>query len=190
LLPPDRGVDLVIGSRFCNGNGQEVPSYRKVGMKVLDFTTNFLGGLSVTDTQSGFRANGKRVIDCICIDDDGISAGSEILLHAKDNRPKVGEVMIHLQLRCGKGLEAEPCEPRCQGAADFAAGYGAAKAAVLFHTAGDDICGGGDWHRSGAAQGLLSVRAAQPDHADDTDYSGRVIHGFYRYYSACHLQAD
>jgi glycosyltransferase involved in cell wall biosynthesis len=95
LQPLDRGVDLVIGSRFCNGNGQEVPTYRKVGMKVLDVTTNFLGGLSVTDTQSGFRAYGKRAIDCICIDDDGMSAGSEILLQAKDNNLKVEEVEIH-----------------------------------------------------------------------------------------------
>ncbi len=95
LLPLDRGVDLVIGSRFCNGNGQEIPAYRKVGMKVLDITTNFLGGLSVTDTQSGFRAYGKRAIDCICIDDDGMSAGSEILLQAKDNNLKVEEVEIH-----------------------------------------------------------------------------------------------
>jgi hypothetical protein len=52
-------VDLVIGSRFCKGNGREIPAYRKVGMKVLDITTNFLGGLSVTDTQSGFRAYGS-----------------------------------------------------------------------------------------------------------------------------------
>ena len=58
-------MDLVIGSRFCNGNGKDIPIYRKVGMKVLDITTNFLGGLFVTDTQSGFRAYGKRAIDCI-----------------------------------------------------------------------------------------------------------------------------
>jgi len=95
LQPLDRGVDLVIGSRFCNGNGQDIPAYRKVGMRILDITTNFLGGLSVTDTQSGFRAYGKRAIDCICIDDDGMSAGSEILLQAKDNRLKVEEVEIH-----------------------------------------------------------------------------------------------
>jgi len=52
---PGRGT-LVIGSRFCNGNGQDIPAYRKIGMRILDITTNFLGGLCVTDTQSGFRA--------------------------------------------------------------------------------------------------------------------------------------
>lgn len=63
LQPLDRGVDMVIGSRFCNGNAQDIPAYRKVGMRILDITTNFLGGLSVTDSQSGFRAYGKRAKD-------------------------------------------------------------------------------------------------------------------------------
>ncbi len=104
----DRGIDLVIGSRFFRGNGQEVPTYRKVGMKVLDTTINFLGGLSVTDTQSGFRAYGKRAIDCICIDDDGMSAGSEILLQAKDNRLKVEVVEIHCSYAVEKASKQNP----------------------------------------------------------------------------------
>ena len=95
LLPLNRGVDLVIGSRFCNGNGKDIPTYRKIGMKVLDITTRIVGGISVTDSQSGFRAYGSRAIDCINIDDDGMSAGSEILLQAKDNKLKVEEVEIH-----------------------------------------------------------------------------------------------
>lgn len=95
LWPLGRGVDLVIGSRFCNGNGKDIPAYRKVGMKVLDIATSAAGGISVTDTQSGYRAYGRRAIDCIYIDGDGMSAGSEILLQAKDNNLKVEEVEIH-----------------------------------------------------------------------------------------------
>jgi glycosyltransferase involved in cell wall biosynthesis len=90
-----RGADLVIGSRFCNGNGSDIPAYRKVGMKVLDIATYLVGGIKVTDSQSGFRAYGRRAIDCIWIDNQGMSAGSEILLQAKDNRLKVEEVDIH-----------------------------------------------------------------------------------------------
>lgn len=95
LAPLGRGADLVIGSRFCNGNGKDIPAYRKVGMKVLDIATYLVGGINVTDSQSGFRAYGRRGIDCIRIDDEGMSAGSEILLQAKDNRLKVEEVEIH-----------------------------------------------------------------------------------------------
>lgn len=89
------GADLVIGSRFCNGNGQNIPAYRKIGMKVLDTATNAAGGINVTDSQSGFRAYGRRAIDKIKIEEGGMAAGSEILLQAKDNNLNVEEVEIH-----------------------------------------------------------------------------------------------
>jgi len=95
LLEPLRdNVDLVIGSRFCNGNGKNIPAYRKVGMKVLDAATMAAGGVQVTDSQSGFRAYGPRAIRCIDVSGSGMSAGSEILLQAKDNDLKIAEVEI------------------------------------------------------------------------------------------------
>jgi len=95
LDPLNNGCDLVIGSRFCDGNGKDIPAYRKVGMKVLDMATNVAGGVSVTDSQSGFRAYGQRAIDRIYIKDSDMSAGSEVLLQAKDNDLCIKEVPIH-----------------------------------------------------------------------------------------------
>ena len=91
----NNGCDLVIGSRFCDGNGENIPAYRKVGMKVLDVATSVAGGVSVTDSQSGFRAYGQRAIESIYIKDSGMSAGSEVLLQAKDNDLSIKEVPIH-----------------------------------------------------------------------------------------------
>ena len=91
----NNGSDLVIGSRFCDGNGKDIPAYRKVGMKVLDVATNVAGGVSVTDSQSGFRAYGRRAIERIYIKDSDMSAGSEILLQAKDLDLQIKEVEIH-----------------------------------------------------------------------------------------------
>jgi len=108
LEPLGRGADLVIGSRFCNGNGKDVPAYCKVGMKVLDIATYLVGGINVTDSQSGFRAYGRRAIDCIRVDDEGMSAGSEILLQAKDNRLKVEEVEIHCRYDVKRGSTEHP----------------------------------------------------------------------------------
>lgn len=108
LWPLDKSVDLVIGSRFCNGNGKNIPAYRKVGMKVLDIATNAAGGINVTDTQSGFRAYGRRAIDCIYIDGDGMSAGSEILLQAKDNKLRVEEVEIHCRYDVDRASTENP----------------------------------------------------------------------------------
>lgn len=112
LAPINNGFDLVIGSRFYNGNGKDVPAYRKVGMKVLDAATNIVGGVNVSDTQSGFRAYGKNAIERIYIKDCGMAAGSEILLQAKDNNLRIGEVPIH----CSYDVErASTQNPVCHG---------------------------------------------------------------------------
>jgi glycosyltransferase involved in cell wall biosynthesis len=94
LKPLNNGIDLVIGSRFCGGNVQNIPAYRKLGIKVLDLVTNAIGEIKITDSQSGFRSYGKRAIDSIVIVGDGMSAGSEILLQIKPNDLKVEEVGI------------------------------------------------------------------------------------------------
>jgi glycosyltransferase involved in cell wall biosynthesis len=95
LEPLKHGADLVIGSRFINGNGKNVPTYRKIGMKILDIATYLAGGVRVTDSQSGFRAYGKKAIENIRLRGDNMSAGSEILLHMKDYNLKFAEVEIH-----------------------------------------------------------------------------------------------
>lgn len=94
-----QGNDVVIGSRFLDGNDRSVPAYRKVGMKVLDVVTTFAGnnGLSISDSQSGFRAYGRRAIDAINISGEGMSAGSEILVQASDHHLKVAEVPIRVR---------------------------------------------------------------------------------------------
>ncbi|MDD4498018.1 MAG: glycosyltransferase family 2 protein [Methanosarcinaceae archaeon] len=95
LTPLKQGFDLVIGSRFVNGNGKNVPAYRQVGMKVLDIATRMAGGLNVTDSQCGYRAYGKKAIDKIRLHESDMSAGSEILLQAKDHKLKFAEVEVH-----------------------------------------------------------------------------------------------
>jgi dolichol-phosphate mannosyltransferase len=95
LEPLKQGADLVIGSRFINGNGKNVPTYRKTGMKILDFITYLAGGIRVTDSQSGFRAYGKKAIEKISLRGDDMSAGSEILFHTRNHNLKFAEVEIH-----------------------------------------------------------------------------------------------
>ncbi len=101
LAPLNDGADLVVGSRFLNNNGKNIPRYRKIGMKVLDTVTNIAGGVNVSDSQSGFRAYGKKAIERIRINRDGMSAGSEILCQMKENDLKFKEVEIY----CNYNLE-------------------------------------------------------------------------------------
>ncbi len=49
-------LDVVIGSRFMDKrNGKNIPLYRKIGMRILDYFTNTFAEGNY-DTQSGFRA--------------------------------------------------------------------------------------------------------------------------------------
>ena len=91
----EEGSDVVIGSRFLDGSKGEIPAYRKVGMKVLDTATQFAGGdLKVSDSQSGFRAYGRRAIEAVHVTGEGMSAGSEILIQAADAGLAISEVPI------------------------------------------------------------------------------------------------
>jgi len=54
-------TDIVIGSRFL-GDSESVPTYRKLGIKVITKISNLETELKLTDSQSGFRAYNKKVI--------------------------------------------------------------------------------------------------------------------------------
>jgi len=89
-------VDVVIGSRFV-GKKQDIPRYRVFGMKVLDYFTSFAGAERNIDSQSGFRAYGKKAINAIRISGDGMSVGSEILIKIAENQLKIAEVPINVR---------------------------------------------------------------------------------------------
>ncbi len=111
------GNDVVIGSRFVEGSTGKIPAYRKVGMKVLDAATTMVGsGPATTDSQSGFRAYGKKAIEAIHPSGDGMSAGSEILIQAGDHDLKVTEVPIQVRYDIEGTLEREPGLPWGRGA--------------------------------------------------------------------------
>jgi glycosyltransferase involved in cell wall biosynthesis len=87
-------VDVVIGSRFVQGNQREIPKYRIFGLKILNQATKIAGADSTTDSQSGFRAYGKKAINTIQISKEGMSAGSEILIQTAENKLKIAEIPI------------------------------------------------------------------------------------------------
>ena len=96
LKPLLNGADVVIGSRFLRSTKKNIPRYRELGMKVLNIATATAGSGKGLDTQSGFRAYGKKAIRVINFSGTGMSAGSEILLQIKDNNLKVEQVPINV----------------------------------------------------------------------------------------------
>jgi glycosyltransferase involved in cell wall biosynthesis len=87
-------VDVSIGSRFLDDTVENVPSYRKFGIKVLTKLTNVSLHQSITDSQSGFRAYSKKAITQIIPIESGMAISNEILLKANNLNLKIGEVPI------------------------------------------------------------------------------------------------
>ena len=86
-------IDLVIGSRFLNEE-QEIPQYRKLGIKLITKITNANLKEKITDSQSGFRAYSKEVISKLKTSDMGMGVSTEILIKASSLNFKIAEVPI------------------------------------------------------------------------------------------------
>ncbi len=84
--------DVVVGYRF--NNTRDMPEYRKFGNKMLDRMTNMVEELSVRDTQSGFRAYSKKVIENIDFKMKGFGSDAEILIDATKKGFRISEEKI------------------------------------------------------------------------------------------------
>lgn len=87
-------ADLVIGSRFLEGNQENIPKYRKVGIKMLTKLANTSLEESVTDSQSGFRAYSKKILSEITPSEQGMGVSNEILMKSSKKGFKIVEVPI------------------------------------------------------------------------------------------------
>ena len=88
----EKTSDVVVGYRFDNDT--EMPSYRKIGNKILDHATNIATSIPIRDTQSGFRAYSKNAIELIEFSNDGFTADSEILIDASKHGLRISEEKI------------------------------------------------------------------------------------------------
>lgn len=87
-------ADIVIGSRFSGEEKTKIPKYRKIGIKVITNLVNSETGNKITDSQSGFRAYSKKVINSINPSDMGMGVSTEILIKANQKGFKITEVPI------------------------------------------------------------------------------------------------
>ena len=87
-------ADLVIGSRFLDTKSEDMPNYRKVGIKIITKVTNLSIKEKLTDSQSGFRAYSKNALEKISPSDEGMGVSTEILIKASNLGLKIAEVPI------------------------------------------------------------------------------------------------
>jgi len=77
-------MDIALGVRY--GNDTEMPMWRRVGKRVLDYSTSFGNGGLVTDSQCGFRAFNKKAVEGITprLKGNAFSVESEQLVLANE----------------------------------------------------------------------------------------------------------
>ena len=106
ILQPilDGDADFVIGSRFVDGGGSEdMPAYRRLGIKVITAASNLSSDLGIQDTQSGFRAFSKLAIDRLRFDSEGMELSLEMLEDAHEKELKIKEVPTLIRYDVPKG---------------------------------------------------------------------------------------
>ena len=86
-------ADIVIGSRFL-GSTKDLPKYRKIGIKAITGLTNTVTGSNLSDTQSGFRAYSKKVLNEIFPTESGMGISTEILIKSLKKQMTILEVPI------------------------------------------------------------------------------------------------
>jgi glycosyltransferase involved in cell wall biosynthesis len=106
------GHDISIGYRV--GKNTEMPFWRRIGKRVLDYTTSFGSGGHVTDSQCGFRAfNNKAVKGLVSrLEGDAFSVESEQLVKAHDLGLAVGNTPVTCKY---KELETSTINPASHG---------------------------------------------------------------------------
>lgn len=109
LLKPiaEGEADMSIGFRF--GRLTEMPLWRKVGKRVLDYATG-VGAEKITDSQCGFRAFNRKAIESFVprLRGNGFSVESEQLVLAKDFDLKIAEVRISCRYKNLKTSKKNP----------------------------------------------------------------------------------
>lgn len=87
-------ADIVIGSRFNKNGISKVPEYRKFGIKAITKLTNLSMNEKITDSQSGFRAYNKKVLEEIMPSEYGMGVSTEILIKASKQNFRITEIPI------------------------------------------------------------------------------------------------
>ncbi|HLO17968.1 MAG TPA: glycosyltransferase family 2 protein [Anaerolineales bacterium] len=86
-------ADIVVGSRYLEKTSR-VPLHRIWGHRFFNIMTGQASGLSLSDSQSGFRAFSRRALETITFKSNGFSVESEMQFLAFEKKLNVVEVPI------------------------------------------------------------------------------------------------
>ena len=107
VAPVESGnADLVVGSRFL-GVRSPIPRWRILGQHALTMATNVASGVTLTDSQSGFRALSASALEAMSFrPQGGFSIESEMQFLIQEHRLTVEEVPV--TMRYDEGPKRNP----------------------------------------------------------------------------------
>ena len=89
-------ADVVVGSRFL-GIQSEIPRWRIFGQQALTLATNVASGVSVSDSQSGFRALSEKALHALIFrPNGGFSIESEMQFLILQHQLVVTEIPVEM----------------------------------------------------------------------------------------------
>ena len=100
-------ADMVLGSRFLK-NSNDVPTYRRFGIKLLTKMSNGSLKNGVSDAQCGFRAYNKKAMQKLKLTEEGMGISAEILRRAGEQDLRVAEVSVQVNYKGGKTSTHNP----------------------------------------------------------------------------------
>ncbi len=93
-----QGADVVLGSRFIDQPGYEIPLARRVGMALFSYLASRLCGYKFTDTTTGYRAMNRDALR-FCVSDkyprDYPDANALVMMHKAGLRLREIPVKMH-----------------------------------------------------------------------------------------------
>lgn len=88
-----QGYDIIVGSRYQT-QSEDMPFARKLSNLITTTVLRVFFKVPVTDSQSGYRAFKRRVLETIPVRDNGFAAETEILIDAQRAGFLISEVPI------------------------------------------------------------------------------------------------
>ena len=99
LSPVLQGADIVSGSRFLGNGTRFTTRLNQIGNLLFNTAILFLTGKRVTDSQTGFRAINRRVLQKLNIESDGYEIETEIAVKSLRNGFTFKEIPISCERR-------------------------------------------------------------------------------------------
>jgi glycosyltransferase involved in cell wall biosynthesis len=92
-------ADLVIGSRYLNQKNVAARKLNAFGVRIFNFLIQLLTGTAITDSQSGFRAMKRQILNKQKLKSRGYEIESEMLVKTAKEGFRVAEVPISFEQR-------------------------------------------------------------------------------------------